>query len=81
MSTNDTNDYRPHAPDAFRVDPGIFMLTIPQFCRRYSTCRTKAYDLLRTKELQRVKVGRATRILTESADAWARGLEAKGTIQ
>lgn len=50
--------------------------TIPEFCQENKISRSKAYDLLRTKELKAVKVGRRTYIRAEDAAKWRASLQA-----
>ena len=78
MIDTSKNDDRSAHPDHGRIELSVFLMTVPQFCKRYSTCRTVTFGLLKTGALKRVKIGRSTRILTESADAWARGLAERG---
>jgi excisionase family DNA binding protein len=44
------------------------LMTIKQVCDAYAVSRTTVYKLIAEGKLQRVKVGRATRIPTDSAD-------------
>lgn len=52
------------------------LMTIPQFCRAYGVCRTTAYKLIKDGKIERVKVGRAARIVVETADLWFASLRA-----
>lgn len=52
------------------------LLTIAEFSTVYRVSRSRTYELLAAGELSAVKVGRATRIPTEVAEAWKRSLPA-----
>jgi excisionase family DNA binding protein len=52
------------------------LLTVADFCQRYSVGRTRAYALIRTGKIKAVKNGSSTRIVAESAEAWAASLPA-----
>lgn len=52
------------------------LLTIPEFSASYRVSRSLVYEMLAAGELSAVKVGRATRIPAESAEAWKRSLPA-----
>lgn len=52
------------------------LLTIEEFGADYGVSRSRTYELLAAGELSAVKVGRATRIPAESAEAWKRSLPA-----
>lgn len=49
-------------------------LTIPEFHHLFGPCRTKTYELIKSKAIVAVKVGRRTYIDYASALAWAAGL-------
>ena len=50
------------------------LLTINEFCADKKCSRTKFYDELKSGRLKAVKLGRATRIRQEDADAWDKSL-------
>lgn len=50
------------------------LMTIKQFMDRYQISRSTVYRLIASGALLTVKIGRAVRIPTESAEAWAKGL-------
>lgn len=52
------------------------LLTIEEFGGAYGVSRSRTYELLAAGELSAVKVGRATRIPAEAAEAWKRSLPA-----
>lgn len=55
------------------------LMTIPQFCSGYGVCRTTAYNLIKEGKIERVKVGRAARIVVDSAELWFASLRASPT--
>ena len=50
------------------------LLTLDDFCQRYGVGRTRAYELIGASAITAVKVGRSTRITTESAERWLASL-------
>lgn len=54
------------------------LITIREFCARYSVGRTKVYELLNARELEAKKMGSSTLIVSESAEAWLERLPAYG---
>ena len=50
------------------------LLTIKQFMDRYQISRSTVNRLIAKGAVLTVKIGRAVRIPTESADSWAKGL-------
>jgi predicted DNA-binding transcriptional regulator AlpA len=64
--------HQPRAADV--TDNAKKLLTLPDFCQRYGVGRTRAYDLMRAGAVTAVKVGRSTRITTESAERWLANL-------
>jgi len=55
------------------------LLTIKDFMDRYSVSRTQVYRLVNRQELRIIKLGSASRIRREDAEAWAASLpEYKG---
>ena len=64
--------------DAAPSEQGIsilkVLLTIDEFMAFYGAGRTTTYELLKSRRLEAVKVGRSTRIKRESADAWVASL-------
>lgn len=52
------------------------LLTIPEFSAAYRISRSRIYELLSSGELAAVKVGRATRIPADAAEAWKASLPA-----
>jgi excisionase family DNA binding protein len=50
------------------------LLTIAEFARLYSVSIPTIYRLVGRGELRLVKIGRASRIPREDAEAWAAGL-------
>lgn len=46
-------------------------MSLKQFCALYACGKTKAYELIAAAEIEAVKIGGATRIVTESAKRWA----------
>src|SRR5215831_8032317 len=54
------------------------VLTIDQFCDRYSIGRSTAYHLIRTGKLLARKLGRRTILLPPDVDAWAASLPMLG---
>ena len=54
-------------------------LSINEFCDRYSTGRTRAYEEIAAGRLRAVKAGRRTLIPEDSAEAWLAALpDSKG---
>lgn len=53
-------------------------LTLPEVCNRYKLSRSTLYRLHRSGELNIVKFGRASRVLTADVDAWAASLPVLG---
>lgn len=51
------------------------LLTIKEFCAAYGVGHTRAYELIDLGEIEAVKIGRSTRIVVDSADAWVCALE------
>ena len=49
--------------------------SVEEFARRYGLGRTKAFDLIRRRELQAVKVGRRTLVPIVAAEAWFASLK------
>jgi hypothetical protein len=43
---------------------------VPGFCRAYKISRTTAYEEIKAGRLKIRKIGRATRIAPEDAEAW-----------
>lgn len=54
------------------------MLRIPDFCDRYATSRSVAYREIAAGRLRVTKIGSATRIKIEDAEAWASSLPTQG---
>ncbi|WP_417592079.1 helix-turn-helix domain-containing protein [Parasphingorhabdus sp.] len=55
------------------------LMTINDFMKRYSISRSQTYRLAASKQLTIVKMGTASRIRREDAEAWAASLpEYKG---
>lgn len=52
------------------------LLTIPEFCAAYRVSRSLTYEFLASGDLFAVKVGRATRIPSDAAEAWKASLPA-----
>ncbi len=52
------------------------VLTVEQFSAEYGVGVTRVYELLGTRELRAVKIGRRTFIRREDADAWLASLPA-----
>lgn len=50
------------------------LLTIPEFCAAYRVSRSLAYEFLASGALSAVKIGRATRIPADAAEAWKASL-------
>jgi len=50
------------------------LLTINDFMNRYSVSRTQVYRLVNRQELKLIKLGTASRIRREDAEAWAASL-------
>ena len=44
----------------------VLLLTVPQVCRILGQGRTKVFEMISTKELKAVKLGRSTRIKRKS---------------
>lgn len=51
------------------------MLSIPQFCERFSLSRSTVYRLLATGKLRAIKVGKLRRIRGAEADRWLESLD------
>ena len=51
------------------------LLTIDDFCRLYGISRSTAYRLINNQNINLVKIGRASRIKREDAEAWLASLE------
>jgi len=51
------------------------LLTIADFCRLYGISRSTAYRLINNQNINLVKIGRASRIKREDAEAWLASLE------
>lgn len=47
---------------------------IPEFCKRFSVGRTRAYEEIRTRRLRALKIGRRTIITNDDAESWLAGL-------
>ena len=54
------------------------LLTLPDFCARYSVGRTRAYEEIQAARLKAIKVGRRTMIKASDADSW---LESRPAIK
>ncbi len=52
------------------------LMTVPEFVARYGVSRSRVYELLANGELTALKVGRATRIPDDAAEAWKAKLPA-----
>jgi excisionase family DNA binding protein len=52
------------------------LLSIPEFCDRYSTGRTLTFAEIKARRLAAVKVGRKTLIPEDAAEKWLRSLPA-----
>jgi excisionase family DNA binding protein len=50
------------------------VLMLPEFCQRYRVSRTKAYEEILAGRLRVTKLGRATRICIDDAEAWLAAL-------
>ena len=50
------------------------LLSIQEFCRRFSISRTQTYRLIERGEIRLHKMGTASRIARSDAEAWARNL-------
>lgn len=50
------------------------LLTINDFMDRYSVSRTQVYRMVNRRELKLIKLGTASRIRREDAEAWAASL-------
>ena len=55
------------------------LFTVPQFLLRYSISRTTFYQLVKEGEIRIVKIGTATRISREDANAWVDSLRISNT--
>jgi excisionase family DNA binding protein len=55
------------------------LITIKEFCRRYGRSRSRAYELIASRELPAVKEGRSTLIPVDGAEAWAEQLKRVAT--
>lgn len=53
------------------------LMTVSEFCTRYSIGRTTAYRLAADNKLKMRKLGTATRIARSDAEAWAKSLPAR----
>lgn len=65
-------------PVSQHLATGSKLMTIGQFCSCYQLSRSTLYRLVRRRELNVVKCGRASRIVTSEAEAWAENLPAMG---
>lgn len=54
--------------------PDPALMTIPDFCRRYSISAPTVYRLVARGDLRLTKIGRSTRIRAEEAERWASAL-------
>jgi excisionase family DNA binding protein len=54
--------------------PDANLLSMKDFCARFGTGRTKAYELIHAGLLEAVKSGPKTLIRAESAERWANSL-------
>ena len=52
------------------------LITIREFCSRYSIGRTKVYELLNAGQIEAKKIGTSTLITSASVDIWLAGLPA-----
>jgi len=52
------------------LDDQAIALSIPAFCRNYSVCRSKAYELINNGDIEAKKNGAKTLIDRASADRW-----------
>ena len=50
------------------------LLTVNQFCSRYAVSRSEAYRQRRAGHLPFVKIGKASRIAIDDAEAWLAAL-------
>lgn len=50
------------------------LITIAEFCEIYGVSRSTAYRLINDGTLPLVKIGRASRIRSSDAEAWAKNL-------
>lgn len=50
------------------------LITIRDFCSRYSVGRTKAYELLNEQKVEARKLGNRTLVVRKSAEDWFDGL-------
>jgi len=50
------------------------LLTVEQFCSRYSVSRSEVYRQRKTGRLPFIKIGKASRIAMEDAEAWLANL-------
>lgn len=53
------------------------LISLKRFCALYACGKTKAYELIAAGEIEAVKIGGSTRIVTESAEQWFRRLPRK----
>lgn len=56
------------------VEAQLAAMTIYEFSRRYSICRTKVYAELKAGRLKGKKCGRRTLILCAAADEWVQAM-------
>jgi excisionase family DNA binding protein len=57
------------------------LLTITEFIDRYGVSRSTVYRLFETGIIKPIKIGRATRIKIEDAEAWLDGLTAQSNMR
>lgn len=53
---------------------GKKLLSVDEFCEMYGVGRTRAYELINTEKVRAKKNGASTRVVAESAEAWAAAL-------
>jgi excisionase family DNA binding protein len=58
-----------HEKGEAEIGFGCLLLNIEQVCRVLNLGRTKIYELIESGDLERVKVGRATRVTSSSVQA------------
>ncbi|MGE3745164.1 MAG: helix-turn-helix domain-containing protein [Sphingomonadaceae bacterium] len=55
------------------------LLTLPDFCSRYAISRSETYRQHNAGRLRFTKIGKATRIAVEDAEAWLAALREADT--
>lgn len=59
-------------------DPAPALLTVREACARLNVKRGKLYDLIRSRQLETVKIGRSRRVPTAAVDEFVQRLRAEG---